>query len=105
LFHKIFSYLAVTAQTADSARKQPFSLTILSIDAGFLTSDSDERDGRRIKSPLQFGQTPCKTFRAQSAQNVHSNEQINALLESGVKFFAQHSQNWRISNIFIPLSF
>jgi hypothetical protein len=103
LFHKIFflifTYNQMLAaagtppQNTVSACKQPFSLTILSGEARFLTSDSPRRDGRRIKSPPQFGQTWCKTFRAQPAQNVHSNEQISASFEPGAKFLAQHSQN------------
>lgn len=90
---------AAAAQNLGSACKQPFSLTILSVEAGFLTKDLAERVGRIVKSPPQFGQVPCRIFRAQSIQNVHSNEQINASPESGVKFLAQHSQNCRISNI------
>jgi len=85
--------------TVNSTCKQPFSLTILSVEAGFLTKNLAERCGRRVKSPPQFGQIPCRIFSAQSAQNVHSNEQIITLPESGVKFLAQHSQNRRISNI------
>jgi hypothetical protein len=84
---------AATAQNIGSACKQPFSLTIFSVEAGFLISDSALRDGRGVKSPPQFGQTPCRIFFTQSAQNVHSNEQIIASPESGLKFLAQHSQN------------
>jgi hypothetical protein len=76
-------------------------LTILSAEAGFFTKTRAARVGRRVRSPPQFGQTPRRTFRAQSAQNVHSNEQIKASSDCGAKFFPQHSQNCRISNIFL----
>jgi hypothetical protein len=87
-------------QTVNSVGRQPYSLTILSVEAGFLTKNFAARDGRFVKSPPQFGQIPCRVFSTQSAQNVHSNEQIITSLEPGDKFFPQHSQNWRISNIF-----
>jgi hypothetical protein len=91
---------AAIAQTVVSTCKQPFSLTILFTEAGFFTKSSARRDGRTVKLPPQFGQTPCRTFSAQSVQNVHSNEHISASLDSGDKFLPQHSQNCRISNIF-----
>jgi hypothetical protein len=38
---------------------------------------ADLARGRLTNSPPQFGQI-CRSFDAQAAQNVHSNEQINA---------------------------
>jgi hypothetical protein len=48
--------------------------------------------GRGTKLPRQFGQTPENTFAAQSAQNVHSNVQIMAMVLSGGRSRSQHSQ-------------
>jgi len=83
--------------------KQPFSLTIRFVEAGYLSSNSARRGGRVVNPSPQFGQTPCKSFSTQSAQNVHSNEQIIASPESGGKSLAQHSQNGRSSNISLLL--
>jgi hypothetical protein len=83
--------------------KQPFSLTIRFVEAGYLSSNSARRGGRVVNPSPQFGQTPCKSFSTQSAQNVHSNEQIIASPESGGKSLAQHSQKGRSSNISILL--
>jgi hypothetical protein len=80
-------------QTVASACKQPFSLTILSTEAGFLISNRAAREGRRVRTPPQFGQVRRKTPAAQSVQNVHSNEQITASSDSGASGFPQHSQN------------
>jgi len=74
-------------------------LTTRLVEAGFLTSKRAARDGRPVRSPPQFGHVPCRILRAQSVQNVHSNEQIIASFDPGGNFLAQHSQNGRSSNI------
>jgi len=84
---------------AGYAGKQPSFLTIRFVEAGYLSSNSARRNGRNVNPSPQFGQTPCKRFSTQSAQNVHSNEQIIASPESGGKSFPQHSQKGRNSNI------
>jgi hypothetical protein len=48
--------------------------------------------GRGVNSPPQFGHFPCTREIAQSAQKVHSNEQIIASRESGGRSRLQHSQ-------------
>jgi len=88
---------------AGYACKQPFSLTTRLVEAGYLSSNSARRGGRGVNPSPQFGQTPCKRFSTQSAQKVHSNEQIIASIESGGKSLAQHSHNGRSSNISLLL--
>jgi hypothetical protein len=63
-----------------------------SFDAGAVIRFFAGRTGRRTNSPPQFGQTFCKTPLTQSAQNVHSKEQIIASVDSGGKSLSQHSQ-------------
>jgi hypothetical protein len=43
-------------------------------------------------SPPQFGQCPLKRDSVQSAQKVHSKEQMRAAVESGGRSRSQHSQ-------------
>jgi hypothetical protein len=57
------------------------------------------RIGRFSKPPPQLGQTLCSTLSTQSAQNVHSNEQMRASAECGGKSLAQCSQMVRSSSI------
>jgi hypothetical protein len=63
-----------------------------SVDAGYFTSRSAGRIGRRTSSPPQFGHLPWSTPSAHAAQNVHSNEQILASPDSGGRSQLQHSQ-------------
>jgi hypothetical protein len=60
-----------------------------SLEAGEAASLPAGRVGRRTRLPPQFGHTPSKRPRAQSAQNVHSKVQINAL---GAPFGRSQSQ-------------
>jgi hypothetical protein len=55
------------------------------------------RTGRGVKPPPQFGQTFCKTLATQSTQNVHSYEQMRALVDAGGRSQSQHSQLGRSS--------
>lgn len=73
-----------------------------SAEAGYFASAAAARRGRGCSSPPQLGQRPCNFACAQSAQKVHSNEQISASLESGGKSRLQHSQLGRSCNIPIP---
>jgi hypothetical protein len=50
---------------------QPGRTTRLA-DGGSAASRRAGRMGRRTSSPPQFGQTPCRTFSAQSRHQVHS---------------------------------
>ena len=79
--------------------EHPVGLTMRSVDAGYLPSKCAGRIGRLTRLPPQFGQIDCSVWRAQSAQNVHSNVQMNAALESGGRFLPQHSQRGLISSI------
>jgi hypothetical protein len=71
---------------------QPVGLDILWTEAGNFSNAAAGRTGRRTSSPPQFGHFPARTFSAQCAQNVHSNEQIRARIEWGGKSTLQHSQ-------------
>jgi hypothetical protein len=62
------------------------------VDAGWRSSRSLGRIGRRTSSPVQLGQRRPSTPSAHSRQNVHSYEQIRASGESGGKSRSQHSQ-------------
>jgi hypothetical protein len=70
-----------------------------SVDGGYFSSLLAGRCGRSTKSPPQFGQTPPSFESTQSAQNVHSNVQIIASVDSGGKSLLQHSQFGRNSSI------
>ena len=64
-----------------------------SVDAGNFPSLLAGRIGLGTKSPPQFGHLPPRSrFSTQSAQNVHSNEQMSASTASGGKSASQHSQ-------------
>ena len=66
---------------------------------GLLASLLNGRRGRPTSSPPQLGHLPPSTPSAQLMQNVHSNEQIRASLESGGRSLSQHSQLGRSSSI------
>ena len=66
---------------------------------GLLASLLNGRRGRTSSSPPQLGHLPPRTLSAQMLQNVHSNEQIRASLESGGRSLSQHSQPGRSSSI------
>jgi hypothetical protein len=79
-------------------------LNIRSIDGGYLANFAAGRIGRRTSSPPQLGHTPRNISFAQVTQNVHSNEQIIARVESGGKSTSQHSQPGLSDNInFAPM--
>jgi hypothetical protein len=60
------------------------------------------RIGRGANAPPQFGQTPASFVSAQSAQNVHSNEQMRTSVASGARSLPQHSQWQRNSSMAMP---
>jgi hypothetical protein len=62
------------------------------VDGGFAASLPEGRRGRGTSSPPQFGQMPPSLDSAHDAQNVHSNEQILAFVDSGGRSRSQHSQ-------------
>jgi hypothetical protein len=74
-------------------------LWVRSVVAGYFCSKATERNGRGLKPPPQFGHTSCSFVLTQSMQNVHSNEQIIASVESGGRSLSQHSQPGRICNM------
>ena len=78
---------------------QPCGFSTRFVDAGLFARNFASRVGRRVKSPPQFGHLPFSTCVAQSAQNVHSNEQIIATDDDAGKSRSQHSQLGLISNI------
>jgi hypothetical protein len=71
------------------------------VDAGWRSSRSLGRTGRRTSSPVQLGQRPPSTPSAHSRQNVHSYEQFRASGESGGKSRSQHSQLGLNSSILV----
>ena len=81
-----------TERYAVDAVLQPSGLKTRWLDGGNFASFAAGRIGRRTNSPPQFGQRPLSRPSAQSRQNVHSNEQITALCESGGRSRSQHSQ-------------
>lgn len=78
---------------------QPSGLNTRSVAAGYLPSKAIERVGRVPKLPPQFGHLPANTVSAQCRQNVHSNEQILASVESAGRSTLQHSQFGRICSM------
>ena len=60
--------------------------------AGKAASLAAGRTGRGTSSPEQLGQIPVSLVVAQVWQNVHSNEQMRASLDSGGRSALQHSQ-------------
>ena len=71
---------------------QPAAFNTRLVDAGVLASLLAGRRGLIKSSPPQLGHIPPSTPCAQATQNVHSNEQIRASMESGGKSLSQHSQ-------------
>lgn len=63
-----------------------------------MTSAARVRGGRRVNTPLQFGQRWSANRSRQSVHHVHSNEQIHTSTASGAKSRSQHSQLGRISS-------
>jgi len=82
----------LTAATGYELALQPPVFTTRCVDAGYLPSSDAGRMGRGEKLPPQLGHSLPKTPDAQNSQNVHSNVQITASLESGGKSLSQHSQ-------------
>jgi hypothetical protein len=78
---------------------QPAELTTRCVDAGAALSLSFALRGRGTNSPLQLGQIRLSKRSEQSAQKVHSKEQILAIKLSGERSMSQHSQLGRNSNI------
>lgn len=74
------------------------------MDAGFVARDAAGRIGRATRLPPQFGHVPLSAASAHALQNVHSNEQIIASVESGGKSLSQHSQFGLNSSIAAGLS-
>ena len=70
----------------------PPSLRMRVVDAGLFLSAVTGRIGRGTKLPEQLGQIWLSTFSAHSTQNVHSNVQITASVDSGGRSLSQHSQ-------------
>jgi len=60
------------------------------------------RIGRGTKPPPQFGQTFASLLSTQSAQNVHSNEQMRASGDAGGRSRSQYSQFGRSSSAIAP---
>ena len=71
------------------------------VEGGLFANLFTGRRGLATSSPPQFGHFPCSTLATQSAQNVHSNEQIRASPESGGRSLSQHSQPGRSSSIMV----
>jgi hypothetical protein len=63
-----------------------------------VASAARARGGRRVNTPLQFGQRCSANRSRQSAHHVHSNEQIHTFSASGARSRSQHSQLGRISS-------
>jgi hypothetical protein len=70
--------MASSRQGADNSAGLQSGLRVRCCDAGCAASSAGGRIGRGVKLPRQFGQTPTRTSRTQSTQNVHSNVQIIA---------------------------
>jgi hypothetical protein len=83
-----------------AAGQQPFEAITRLVEAGWRTRSAVGRIGRRANPPPQLGQTPRSRMSAQARQNVHSNEQILAWVDSGGRSTPQHSQLGRSSSIF-----
>ncbi len=78
-----------------------YALYLRSVEAGLLANALPVRVGRSSSSPPQLGQRSSSAS-AQAAQNVHSNEQMNAPGSAGGKSVPQRSQSGRISSIAKP---
>jgi hypothetical protein len=81
-------FIAPKALTAS----QPCGLKTRTSEAGLVLSLAADRRGRDTRSPPQLGQRAPSRFSAHEEQNVHSNEQIIAAVESGGRSTLQHSQ-------------
>ena len=79
---------------------QPEGLKTRLVEGGLFASLLAGRLGLATSSPPQFGHWPLSTVSAHDEQNVHSNEQMRASLDSGGKSLSQHSQLGRNSSIF-----
>jgi hypothetical protein len=99
-----FCWLRLACHIAQTTDRQPAGLNTRSVEAGHLTSRCAARVGRRAKPPPQFGHLLASFDSAQCWQNVHSNEQINASVESGGRSLLQHSQFGRICSMGAPSS-
>jgi hypothetical protein len=89
-------------QSDDPNGGQPIGLNTRSVDAGLFNNLLAGLIGRRTKSPPQLGQMPCKRVSAQSAQKVHSNEQMRASTAAGGRSRLQHSQLGRSWSMYFP---
>jgi hypothetical protein len=93
------------AQTRRSTEREELpqrhfsGLKIRSRDGGFFASFSAGRRGRCTSSPPQLGHLPPSTPSLHKRQNVHSNEQMNASVDSGGRSRLQHSQFGRSCSI------
>jgi len=86
------------------ASPQPAGLCTRVVDVGYFASFAVGRRGRTTNSPLQFGQVLFNFDSAQERQNVHSNVQMRASVESFGKSRLQHSQFGRSSSIDLSLA-
>ena len=84
---------------------QPPTLTTRCLDGGYLESIAEGLIGRAEKLPPQFGHWFFKTSDAQDLQKVHSNVQITASADSGVRSLLQHSQLGLSSSTVLSLQF
>jgi len=94
-FHFLVIRKPIYRNQVDFSATHPVDLWIRSVDAGELASLLAGRRGRGSNSPPQLGQVPPGSAAAQVAQNVHSNEQIRAWVESGGRSLLQHSHPGR----------
>jgi hypothetical protein len=86
----------IADQRAD-AGAHPCRTTRL-VEGGSTASRRAGRMGRRTSSPPQFGQTPCRTFPAQSRHQVHSYVQMSTSGDARSRSRSQHSQFGRSSS-------
>jgi len=71
---------------------QPSGLNTRSVEAGLFSNLSCDLRGLTTNSPPQLGHWPPHFCCAQSAQKVHSNEQMRASVLPGGRSRLQHSQ-------------
>ena len=95
----LVSSFEMTGLIDQAAFTQPCGLNIRTSEGGYVSSNCAGRIGRSTNPPPQFGHFPRSTFATQSRQKVHSNEQINASVESGARSRSQHSHPGRIWSI------
>jgi len=82
-----------------AAPAQPCGFSTRCVDGGNFASFSAGRRGRATSSPPQFGHLPFSTVVTHVTQNVHSNEQMRASVDSGGRSLSQHSQFGRSCSI------